>query len=270
MSWWKDNWGKIFGIAGSVAGMTNPVAGAALGGLYDMFTNERNRGDYLQQQQHTNDFADRQQNFAEETTLNAAQIRRQDLEAAGLHPTLAAGGAASTSQAHMPSTGSARNNQSGLQTATAIAQVRQLQAQADMTSAEAERLRAEKRRIEEETDYIGRRWNLDYQRVHGDLTVRQIQNQIQQFTAEIRQQSENRLLSLRDLEQELLSAKVSETTHKNVMQILQNRYTEEHKSLMPVRDIMNHEFEKALLHLGIDDSDAVLTVFRVLKFLLNR
>lgn len=272
MGWFSDNWGKIAGIAGGIVGLSpfGGTASAALGGLYDMFTNERNRGDYLKQQSFANDFAQRQQDFAEHTTTNAAQIRRRDLEASGLHPTLAAGGAASTSQAHMPSIGAHRNSSSGIQMAATIAQLRQLGAQTDMTSAEASRIRAETKRINSETEHIPKRWTLDYIKYDTDKHIREARNKIDLFRAEIAQQTENRLMSFRDIEQELIGAKISETSHRAVMAALQQRYAAEHKSLMPVRDIMNHEFEKALKHLGLSDSDAVLTVLRVLRHLLGR
>lgn len=71
------------GVEGIAAAVN---AGVGLGtSAYNIWASERNRQDFLKQQEFMNNYA-----------TNQAQIRRTDLEAAGLHPSLLAGGSASS------------------------------------------------------------------------------------------------------------------------------------------------------------------------------
>lgn len=115
---------------------------SGIGMVYNIFSGERNRRDYLSQQGFQNELATRQQNFHEHTTLNAAQIRRADMEAAGFHPTLAMGTLPHTSQASMPTGGSAGQPRSlDVNVLAALRQLEHMKANIDHTRADTDRIK---------------------------------------------------------------------------------------------------------------------------------
>lgn len=155
------------------------IANTGIQQAYNMFTTERNRGDQLKQQGIANKLAQdqfdwtreyNQQSMDYQKELNdllmaredtAIQRREKDLQAAGLHPTLAAGGAANTTLAQAgrpagasssapahsraPGAGSPQGNI--VQDAATMATIAQTKANTALTEAEADRVRADTARI---------------------------------------------------------------------------------------------------------------------------
>lgn len=233
-----------------------PALGIGLWGaskVYDLFRDNRDRGDYLQQQDTVNDLSQRQQDFAEHTTLNAAQIRRKDLESAGLHPTLAAGGAAHTSQAHLPSVGSHKSQPSNvdvMQQALMYQQLKGAQANISLTRAEAARTRAETRRTRIDTGLMLPRYQLS----KNEAWTRETD-------MGIRASAEERMMRLEPLEMELRRANIRGLKLDNMMSEIEHLYMRQQKSKMPVRDSQWHELENSMRRAGVPAHD----IFPVLQ-----
>lgn len=161
-------------LAPMALGALGPLGIAAGAGLtaYNLFSNERNRGDYLKQQKFANELAYSQLH-------HGAEIRVKDLYRAGLHPTLAAGGAAST---HSPKGGAAgtdyQNPGSIMQNAMMSKQLEMMDTQIDMTKAETYRLAKEAEAIPTRTSYAGRDVAVNEARLGLDRTSRILQDEL--------------------------------------------------------------------------------------------
>lgn len=242
----------------------NPLS--ILGFGYNVYKNEQSRGDYLKQQRWLNDFAVRQQDFAEYTTHNAAQIRRADLEAAGLHPTLAAGGAAASTQAHMPG-----NHPQNRQVDYDIMQQALLGATIKQKNAEISRTQADTDRIRVETENDTRRVALQERELQevkipgvninkGYLDEKEKQTVINQFDsetrrflarvsgfAEQRQQNLHPLeYALKDLQVDLALEGYNKAQIERTMMELEQRFMQHYNSRMPIRPSDVNELERVI------------------------
>ena len=121
------------------------MLGSAAGIGYNIYQNWRSRQDYL-----------KQQNFSNNMAQNAMQIRTTDLQKAGLHPTLAAGGQGAVSPpvgsaAQQPVHGNVMENamlsatlkQNGTQTANTEAQTDQVRNSIEIDNEKLEILKQE-------------------------------------------------------------------------------------------------------------------------------
>jgi hypothetical protein len=190
---------------------------------YNMWANQRNRGDYLKQQRYANNFAE-----------NAVQIRRKDLEAAGLHPSLAAGHAAAT-----PPVGSSAHHSVPkpdiMENALKAANLRGVNAQIDQTKAETDRIRnnilVDNERVRMEGEHLGLSTNADKRagELHpGQKALQNIERQLKR--AGIRN---------KDIDSTM---KEVETAIK----VIDHNYMSEHGMKMPSRDSKFAEVERSL------------------------
>lgn len=156
--WWERAGNFLSGIS--------PLLNVAMG-AYNIFADNRNRGDYREQQLVSNQ-------MAHDQLYNAAQIRRKDLEAAGLHPSLAAGSAA---QGHAPVVGHAQRHSVQMPDLMTLSTARLHNAQAEKAMAEAAQARTsssldeERYALEQDKHYRYTPFQLEWEakRIYNDI-----------------------------------------------------------------------------------------------------
>lgn len=219
----------------------------ALGGLnvgYNIYSGERQRQDYLKQQRWQNEFAMRQQDHAENIAHNAVSIRRKDMEAAGLHPTLAVGGAAATTQGHMPSNNAPPrpdNQMSVYEQALMSATVADKQAQIERTRADAARIRTETNLAIKE---------------FSDIKIPTLGLQRERVTIEGRQMTLNELNSIS--QRAANYANIDNVKVQTAINELELEHIRNHNTKLPYREVRAAEIEsivtRTFTQLGVQAS----------------
>lgn len=223
-------------VPGSNLAAGTSILGGALMTGYNILNNELNRGDFRRQQAYNN--------WAFE---NQMQIRARDLQRAGLHPSLALGnsGAAPASSSNA-STGSIspsmRDPQQILANTLAM---RQQEAQIDLTSAEANRVRQ------------------DTARLTIDNEIRSLQQQrvpaISQFPEFMHGRTFAECQNMLGLTSDYVEYKMKQ---------IESQFMSETKTRMPTSNLMLGELSKILEGLNIDPNSSVGAFFRGLAIYL--
>lgn len=228
----------------------DPIVTAALiGGGIGLFGIGSNRQQQNQatQMQHAQFQASHK--LAEDQLYRGAQIKRADLEAAGLHPTLAAGNSGHTP---LPSGTAQRppNQDYGsiVHSAMMAAQVKQAEAQARLLDAEATR-------TETETEHIPKRFKLaqdDHTWVHAPLT--KIAQDRDEREAEMHKINKN----IRRLEHDMIKLNLKGEQQRQslvaidkAMREFERDYIKTHGLRMPTDDALLRSMQKHLTQVGM-------------------
>lgn len=228
-----------------------------IGQGYNIFAGERNRKDYLKQQSFQN-------RFMADSRDNAMQIRRKDLEAAGLHPTLAAGSPASGGT---PTVGAAGGTQ--LEKQGSVLESALLTANIDNIKAQTARTRKQTELDERETAVREQQLGLNQM---GE-------GRAQDLHPNYRKKLEQEITKIAE-EHMLVHYKGLHEVDRNKLTLLQNeaarmlnQYMLAHQMHMPTRSNDMQELEALFKALGLDSSSAgraTKAVFTVIQSILGR
>lgn len=210
---------------------------SAIGGAYDVFSGERNRRDYKQQQNWQNSFMQSQQAFGNDYLRNQMQYRAKDFDSAGLHKSLLAGSSpgpvASTPVA--PGGGSAGQPRTRDVSASSLMEMSIAGAQRDQIRANTSLTRAEEQRVLNNIGIDTSRLEIDKSRLGLDTNRDSRESEMQPLRV-IAQQISN----------ELQNANISKVKADTIAQELANKYVSEHNMRMPTRDALTQEIDKML------------------------
>lgn len=253
----------------SLLGLGLGLAGATFG--YNMFSNERNRNDYNKQQEFANQLALRQQDFSEYMAHNAVQVRRDDLEKAGLHPSLAAGGqGAQTTQGHMPSGIGAHQNkaQSVMENALFTAALKERLAQVDKVKAEASNIRANTLLTEgrNSREALGLTYDSAYLGIAQQRNVRESELHGQQLQNLI---YKNAVAKFGEREAEI---HLADSRVKAGLNWFQHQYMSKHRMHMPTADSLTQEIDNIIKNDGVGQTidRNIVSGLKILRMLLRR
>lgn len=244
----------------------------AIGLGYNIYSNERNRSDYNKQQAVSNELALRQQDFFEHTAYNAVQMRRNDLEQAGLHPSLLAGGQAAQAGHGVGVQSGAHQNkqQSIMEMALFQAALREKLATTAKITEEAKQVRAntlltegrnarEAMRLTYDSQYLGIAQNRNQREaeMHGGAVQNLVyQNAINKYGAAE------------------ASIHLDQAISKRAMMYLQQEYMSKHHMHMPTADALTQEIDNILsTGVGRDGKEldrSLMSGLKLLRMLLSR
>lgn len=211
--------------------------------------NRANKSMRIQQRQFNQQYA-----LAQEQLYRGAQIRRQDLDAAGLHPTLAAGNAGHTP---LPS-GNVQHRPNVDFDTSKIVEAALADSQIKKTKAEIDYINAQTTNVRSETEYRPKDYELRQQahnlNVDEYTWVRAPMTALAQNRDEREQEMHDINKQFKNFEYQLLQLNVRGKKLENVYQAIDNSirgferdYINEHGAKMPTADVISETIRR---HLG--------------------
>lgn len=233
-----------------------------LGGLstaYNIYQNERSRGDQLKQQKYLNEMAEQDRAYNRYVTENSVNIRMQDLKNAGLHPTLAAGGsgATTTAQSMSPGSTSTPSHLSTEEIANLRLQQRAQRAAISQTEADAARIRNSMKNEDTRVAIEAAKAGLDIDRYENIEKTVSYRDQRRLEIQEIKSGFENTAIQ----------SGIDETKARTAAQLMENAYMHKHKQKMPVNrtefEHMDRIYGHFLQQLGVPRGKVSETIERL-------